>query len=59
MEEELFRALPRKPPTITGGRAARFRELASTVTTTRVKTRLLQDAEQHERLARGESPPSL
>jgi len=34
--------------------AARLRELASTATTTRVKVRLLQEAEEHDRLARGE-----
>jgi hypothetical protein len=34
--------------------AAHFRELASTATTARLKARLLQEAEQHEQIARGE-----
>lgn len=39
------------------GRAAYFRELASTVTTGSVKAHLLREAEQHEQLAR--SRPAL
>jgi hypothetical protein len=34
--------------------AAHFRALASTATTARVKAHLLQEAEEHERMARGE-----
>jgi hypothetical protein len=38
--------------------AARLRELASTATTGPVKARLVQEAEEHERLARG-APASI
>ena len=34
--------------------AARLRELAATATTAPVKAHLLQEAEEHERMARGE-----
>jgi hypothetical protein len=34
--------------------AAHLRELAETATTRRIKARLLQEAEEHERIARGE-----
>jgi hypothetical protein len=54
MEEMLPRALPRDVPDYHERQAAHFRALASTVTTRRVKTRLLQEAEQHEQIARGE-----
>ena len=36
--------------------AAHFRSLASTATTAAIKARLLHEADQHERLARGEPP---
>lgn len=39
--------------------AAHLRELASTTTTAPVKTRLLAEAEFHDRIARGEPAPSL
>ena len=54
MEEMLPRALPRDVPDYHARQAAHFRALASTVTTRRVKIRLLQEAEQHEQIARGE-----
>jgi hypothetical protein len=54
MEEKLPRALPRNIPDYHDRQAAHFRALASTVTTARVKTRLLREAEEHEQIARGE-----
>jgi hypothetical protein len=54
MEEKLPRALPRDVPDYHERQAAHFRALASTATTRRVKTRLLQEAEEHEQIARGE-----
>jgi hypothetical protein len=54
MEEKLPRALPRDVPDYHDRQAAHFRALASTVTTARVKTRLLRQAEEHEQIARGE-----
>ena len=53
MEEMLPRALPRDVPDYHERQAAHFRALASTVTTRRVKTRLLHEAELHEQIARG------
>jgi hypothetical protein len=47
--------LPRRLPSDVHERqAARLRELASMATTGPVKARLLKEAEEHERLARGE-----
>ena len=54
MEEKLPRALPRDVPDYHDRQAAHFRALACTVTTARVKTRLLREAEEHEQIARGE-----
>jgi len=54
MEEKLPRALPRDVPDYHERQAAHFRALASTVTTRRVKTRLLHEAEEHEQISRGE-----
>jgi hypothetical protein len=54
MEEKLPRALPRDVPDYHDRQAAHFRALASTVTTARVKTRLLREAEEHEQIVRGE-----
>jgi hypothetical protein len=54
MEEKLPRALPRDVPDYHDRQAAHFRALASTATTSRVKTRLLREAEEHEQVARGE-----
>ncbi len=55
MEEKLPRALPRDVPDYHERQAAHFRALAETATTRRVKTRLLQEAEEHEQIARGET----
>ena len=54
MEETLPRALPRDVPDYHERQAAHFRALAETATTARIKARLLHEAEQHERTARGE-----
>ena len=54
MEEKLPRAMPRDVPDYHDRQAAHFRALASTVTTARVKTRLLREAEKHEQIARCE-----
>jgi len=54
MEEKLPRALPSDVPDYHDRQAARFRALASTATTSHVKTRLLREAEQHEQISRGE-----
>src|SRR5690349_16867415 len=54
MEETLPRALPRHVPDYHERQAAHFRALAETVTTRRVKARLLREAEEHEQIARGE-----
>jgi hypothetical protein len=53
----LPQALPREVPDYHERQAAHFRELADTATTRRVRARLLQEAEQHEQIARGK--PSL
>ena len=50
----LPRALPRDVPDYHERQAAHFRALAETTTTRRVKTRLLQETEQHEQIARSE-----
>lgn len=55
MDENLPRALPRDVPNYHERQAAHFRALASTATTARVKARLLQEAEQHEQMARSEN----
>src|SRR3954453_17028011 len=54
MEEKLPRGLPRDVPDYHERQAARFRALALTTTTARVKMRLLREAEEHEQIARGE-----
>jgi hypothetical protein len=54
MEEHLPRALPRDAPDYHARQAAHFRALASTVTTSRMKARLVREAEEHEQIARGE-----
>ena len=54
MEEKLPRALPRDVPDYHERQAAHFRALAFTVTTARVRTQLLREAEEHEQTARGE-----
>ena len=54
MEENLPRALPRDVSDYHERHAAHFRELASITTTARVKSRLLREANEHERMAHGE-----
>ena len=56
MEYERPQSLPWYVPDYHERQAARLRELASTATTTAVKERILRQAEQYERLARGEPP---
>ena len=59
MEEKLPRALPRDVPDYHERQAEHFRALASTVTTARVKTRLVREAEEHEQTACGEPVPVI
>jgi hypothetical protein len=54
MEETLPRALPRDVSDYHERQAAHLRALAETATTQPVKARLLHEAEEHERIARGE-----
>jgi hypothetical protein len=54
MEYERPQALPWNVPGYHERQAARLRELALTATTAAVKERILRQAEQYERLARGE-----
>ena len=56
MEDVRAWALPRDAPGYHERQAARLRDLASAATTSPVKERLLREAEQHERMARGEPP---
>ena len=58
MDEKLPRALPRDVPNYHARQAAHFRVLASQATTVRVKTQLLQEAEEHERVARHDAEPA-
>jgi hypothetical protein len=50
-------SLPWNVPDYHESKASRLRELAATATTPAIKARLLQEAEQHDRLARGETAP--
>lgn len=54
MEEKLPRALPRDVPDYHERQAAHFRALASTTKATRLKPRLVREAEEHEQIANGE-----
>jgi hypothetical protein len=51
VEETLRRSLPRDVPDYHERQAARYRALAGSATTARVKARLLKEAEEHERIA--------
>ena len=51
MTDESLRALPRDVPDYHARQAAHLRALAVNATTTRLKARLLDQAEQHDRLA--------
>jgi hypothetical protein len=51
IEEKQVRALPRDVPNYHERQAAHLRALAETTTTSRIKSRLLREAEEHERIA--------
>jgi hypothetical protein len=51
IDEQSLRALPRDAPNYHQRQAAHLRALAENATTEGVKTRLLRQAEEHERLA--------
>jgi len=57
MSDEKLRALPRDVPDYHARQAAHLRALAESATTPRVKARLLDEAEQHERLAAAADEP--
>ena len=54
MEETLLRLLRRDPSRYHQQQASRLRALALSATTAAMRTRLLQEAENHEQTARGE-----
>jgi hypothetical protein len=54
IDDERLRALPRDVPSYHERQAAHLRALAENAPTTRVKARLVWEAEQHEGIARGE-----
>jgi hypothetical protein len=53
--ETLPRVLPRDTPDYHQRQAAHFRTLAKMATTAPLKARLLEEAEKHDRMARGEA----
>jgi len=57
MSDEKLRALPRDVSDYHARQAAHLRALAESATTPRVKARLLDEAEQHERLAAAADEP--
>ena len=57
MRDETLRALPRDVPDYHARQAAHLRALAQNATTARLKARLLDEAEQHERLAAATDEP--
>jgi len=57
IDENSLRALPRDTPAYHQRQAAHFRALAENATTGKVKARLLQEAQRHESIARGETEP--
>ena len=57
MSDEKLRALPRDVPDYHARQAAHLRALAENATTNRLKARLLDEAEQHERLAAAADEP--
>ena len=57
MSDKIPRVLPRDMPDYHARAAAHLRALAETTTTEALKTRLLRDAEEHERQSRPESEP--
>jgi len=56
-DDQLLRALPRDLPDYHARQAAHLRALAENATTPRLKNRLLDEAERHERLVIDEDEP--
>jgi hypothetical protein len=57
MPDEKLRALPRDVPDYHARQAAHLRALAENATATGLRERLLDEAEQHERLAAADNEP--
>src|SRR5438105_15948349 len=57
MSDEKLRALPRDVPDYHARQAAHLRALAENATTARLKARLIDEAEQHDRLAAATDEP--
>ena len=57
MTDEKLRALPRDVPDFHARQAAHLRALAENAPSARLKSRLLGEAEQHERLAAASNGP--
>lgn len=55
VNEKLPPTLPRDTPDYHRRQAAHFRALAESATTAAPKARLLEEADKHERMARGEA----
>jgi hypothetical protein len=55
VDEKVPRALPQDTPDYHRRQAAHLRSLARAATTPALKARLLEEAEKHERMARGEA----
>jgi hypothetical protein len=58
MSDEQLKALPRNVPDYHARQAAHLRALAETATTGPLEARLLEQAEQHEQLAKEVNPPT-
>ena len=56
MSDDKLRALPRQVPDYHARQAAHLRALAESATTARLKARLIDEAEQQERLAADDEP---
>ena len=57
MSDDKLRALPREVPDYHARQAAHLRALAESATTARLKARLIDEAEQQERLAAADDVP--
>ena len=57
MSDESLKALPRGVPDYHARQAAHLRALAENATTPHLKARLLEEAEQHDRLAAADDAP--
>ncbi|HEY4469621.1 MAG TPA: hypothetical protein VGN21_00530 [Stellaceae bacterium] len=57
MSDDKLRALPREVPDYHARQAAHLRALAESATTARLKARLIDEAEQQERLAAATDEP--